>query len=47
MNEREVQAFLSGLPKHVPQRTAKFRAGRSSATACTGYPAWAWWKTDA
>lgn len=27
MNEREVQAFLSGLPKHVPQRTAKFRAG--------------------
>lgn len=28
MNEREVQAFLSGLPKHVPQRTAKFRAGQ-------------------
>lgn len=21
--------------------------GRSSATACTGYPAWAWWKADA
>ena len=28
MNEREVQAFLSGLPKHVPQRMAKFRAGQ-------------------
>lgn len=28
MNEREVQAFLSGLPKHVPQREDKFRAGQ-------------------
>ena len=28
MNERELQAFLSGLPKHVPQRTAKVRAGQ-------------------
>lgn len=47
MNEREVQAFLSGLPKHVPQRTAKFRAGQIISDSMHGYPAWAWWKADA
>lgn len=47
MNEREVQAFLSGLPKHVPQRTAKFRAGQIISDSQHGLSAWAWWKTDA